>query len=144
MTETILILNRYLYLWTMKNFADIWVCAHKNITCMHASLCAYVTLCTQIGPVCSPDSIDTLISLIQLNLTEIWACACKHVGCMHAGLWPGGEVCTQRGLAWSPYSIDTFIFLINSNLAEICMQAHSVHACCIACLGCIIYSNRSG
>ena len=59
--------------------------ACKHIVGMHASLCALVKLCAQRGPACAPDSIDTLISLIQPNLAEIWACAHKHIGCMHAG-----------------------------------------------------------
>ena len=63
---------------------------------MHASLRAWVDLCAQKHPVCYPDSIDTLISLIRSNLAEIWACACKHIGGMHASLIAGGEVCAQK------------------------------------------------
>ena len=38
---------------------------------MHARLCARVTLCTQIGPVCSPNSIDTFIFLVCGEGTHI-------------------------------------------------------------------------
>ena len=51
--------------------AKIWVSASKNIVCMMA----WDELCAQIGPACYPDSIDTLISLIPLNLAELLSCA---------------------------------------------------------------------
>ena len=79
--------------------------------CMHASLCARVTLCTQIGPVCSPDSIDTLIFLIQPNLSEIWVKARKHIVCMHISLRAWVKLGFQIGLACSPESIDILISL---------------------------------
>ena len=43
------------------NLAKIWVCAYKNVVCMHDGLCAWVMLCSQICLTCFPDSIDTLI-----------------------------------------------------------------------------------
>ena len=58
----------------------------KQIGCMHTSLGSQVDLCAQKDPACYPDSIDTLISLIQSNLAEIWACAPEHIVCMHASL----------------------------------------------------------
>ena len=90
---------------------------------MNARLCAWVTLWAHTGPVCSPDSIDTLISLILPNLADIWACAHKHIGCMHATLRARGEVCAQKGWACFPDSLDTLISLIHSNLAEIWAHA---------------------
>ena len=105
---------------------------HKHIACMHTRLRAWVVLCTQIGLVCSPDSIDTFIFLIQPNLAEIWAQARKHIACMHASkhivcmltsLPAWGVLCTQIGLVCYPYSIDTFIFQIQPNLAEIWAKA---------------------
>ena len=44
-----------------------------------ASLCAQVKLWAKRGPAYSPDSIDTLISLIRPNVAEIWACAIKYI-----------------------------------------------------------------
>ena len=79
---------------------------------MHASLHAQVDLCAQKDPVYYPDSIYTLISLIQSNLAEIWACARKHIGCMHTSLRAPVILCAQKGPAWSPDSIDTLISLI--------------------------------
>ena len=66
------------------HLSELWVCASKNIGCMHASLCAQDEVCAQRGLAWSPDSIDTLISLIHSNLAEIWAHARKHIACMHA------------------------------------------------------------
>ena len=91
---------------------------HKHIACMHTRLRAWVVLCTQIGLVCSPDSIDTPILLIQPYLDEIWAQACKHIACMQASLCAFVKFCAQRGPACSPDSIDTLISLIRPNLAE--------------------------
>ena len=39
---------------------------------------AQVKLCAERGPAQSPDSIDTLISLINSNLAEIWDHAQAH------------------------------------------------------------------
>ena len=100
------------------------VCADKHIVCMHASLHAQNKLCAQTGPVCSPYSIDILISLIQTSLAEIWFQACKHIVCMHSSLHALGVLYAQTGLALSPHSIDTLIFLIRDNLAEIWACAH--------------------
>merc|ERR1712081_26287 len=93
---------------------------------MHASLHAWVDLCAQKDPACYPDSIDTLISLIQSNLAEKWACACKHRGCMHPSLHARVDLCAQKDPACYPDSIDTLISLIRSNLAEIwaCARKH--------------------
>ena len=91
---------------------------------MHTSFRAPVILFAQRGLAFSPDSIDTLISLIQPKLAEIWACACKHIGCMHASLCAQGEVYAQNGQDCSPDSIDTLISLIHYNLAEIWAYAH--------------------
>ena len=44
---------------------------------VHTSLFPWVALYAQRGQVCSPDSMDSLISLIWPNLAEIWACAFK-------------------------------------------------------------------
>ena len=79
---------------------------------MRASLRARVDLCAQKDLACYPDSIDTLISLIQSNLAEIWACAHKHIGCMHAGLRAWVDLCAQKDPACYPDSIDTLISLI--------------------------------
>ena len=76
---------------------------------MHASLRAQVDLCVQKDPACYPDSIDTLISLIQSNLAEIWACARKHIVCMYAGLHAPVVSCAQKDPACYPDSIYTFI-----------------------------------
>ena len=92
--------------------------AHKP-ACMHASLRAWVLLCTHIGLVCYPYSIYTFIFLIQRNLAEKWAQACKHIACLHASLRAWVKLCAQRGLVCSPDFIDTFIFLIQPNFAEI-------------------------
>ena len=46
------------------HLAEALACVSKNIACMHINLCAQVTLCTQTGRACSPDSISTFISLI--------------------------------------------------------------------------------
>ena len=75
---------------------------------MHASLHAQVDLCAQKDLACYPDSIDTLISLIQSNLADIWACAHKHIGCMYARLNARVELCAQKDPACYPDSIDTF------------------------------------
>ena len=121
------------------NLVELSSPACKNITCIHTNLCAGV-ICAQTGPACSPDSIDTLISLIQPNLAEIWACVCKHIVCMHASLRAQVKLCVQRGLACSD-SIDILISLIQPNLAVIwacackhiaCMQA-GLHAQVISC-----------
>ena len=61
----------------MTNLAEIWVHAHKNIVCIHASLCAGDILCAKTGLACSPGSMDTLIFLIRPNLADIWAFAHK-------------------------------------------------------------------
>ena len=82
---------------------------HKHIACMHTRLRAWVVLCTQIGLVCSPDSIDTFIFLIQPNLAEIWDQACKHIACMHASLLAQVKLFAQRGPAFSSDSIYTLI-----------------------------------
>ena len=79
---------------------------------MHTSLIAWVVLCVQTGPACSPNSIDNFIFFIQLNLAEIWACACKQIGSMHISLRAWGEVCTQKDQTCPPASIDTLISLI--------------------------------
>ena len=89
---------------------------------MHASLCAKVILCVKKGQAGSPDSKDTLISLIHSNLAEIRAHACKHIACMHASLCAWFVLCTQVGLVWSPNFMDTTIFLIQSDVAEICTK----------------------
>ena len=97
---------------------------------MHASLPAWVVLCTQICLVCSPNSIDTFIFLIQPDLAEIWAQACKQIACMHAALPAPVKLCAQRGLAYSPHSIDTLISLIWPHLAEIWAFPHK-HVTCM-------------
>ena len=76
---------------------------------VHASFHAWVVLYTKIGLVCSPDSIDTFLFLIQHNLADIWAKACKHIACMHASLRARDKLCVQRGQPCSPDSIDTLI-----------------------------------
>ena len=86
--------------------------ACKHIVCMHASLCALVKLCAQRSPACSPDSIDTLISLIQLNLADVWALAHKNIACKHANLSDQVKLCAYRGPACPPDSIDILISLI--------------------------------
>ena len=91
----------------------------KFIACLHASLSAWVKLCAQTGLACSPDSIDTLISLIPPSLAEIWSQAFKNKACMHASLHAWVVLCAQTGLACSLDSIDTLIFLIKPNMAEI-------------------------
>ena len=88
-------------------------------------------MCAQRVLALSPDSIDTLISLIRPNLTEILVCAHKHIGCMHAGLCAPGDLFAQKGPAYYPDSIDALISLIQPNSAEIwapSMQAYSMHA----------------
>ena len=85
---------------------------------MHATLCAQLKLCAHTGPVCSPDSIDTFISLIRPNMAEIWACACKNKVCMHASLRIMVKICAHTGPVYSPDSVDTLISLIQTNLAE--------------------------
>ena len=115
--------HRYFDLSDLTHFGwDMSLCTQAQ------SVHAQVVLCAQKGLVCSPDSIDTLISWIPSKLAEIWACAQKHIGCMHATLHAWGEVCAQRGLAWPPDSIYTLISLIHSNLAEIwaCARKHIV------------------
>ena len=62
---------------------------------MLAHYFASVMLCAQICPVCFPNSIDTLISLIQPNLAELWSRAYKHIQCMIAGLRAPSEVCVE-------------------------------------------------
>ena len=79
---------------------------------MHASLCAWGDLYAPKGLACYPDSIDTLIFLIQPNLAVIWAQARKHIVCMHTSLCAWVKFCAQRGPAYSPESIDTLISLI--------------------------------
>ena len=79
---------------------------------MHASLCAWVKLCAQRGPACSPDSINTLISLIWPNLAEIWACAHKYIGCIHASLRAQGDLCAKKSLVCYHDSMETLISLI--------------------------------
>ena len=79
---------------------------------MYARLCSWGDLCAQKGLACFPDSIDTLISLIQPNLVEIWAHARKHIACMHTSLHAQVKVCAQRGPACSPGCIDILISLI--------------------------------
>ena len=79
---------------------------------MHASLHARVIVYAQIGTVCSPDSIDTLIALILPNLAEMLACARKHIVCLHPSLHAQVKLCAQRGLACSPDSMDILISLI--------------------------------
>ena len=79
---------------------------------MHASLHARNEVCAQKGWACSPDSIDTMTSLIQPNLAEILAFARKHIGCMHANLRAWVNLCAQRGQECSPDSIYTLISLI--------------------------------
>ena len=68
---------------------------------MHADLWARAESYVQKCLVCSPDSIDTLIFLIQLNLAEIWSHAPKHKVCMHASLHAWVVLCTQIGLVYS-------------------------------------------
>ena len=92
---------------------------HAQIVCMHAHLCAWAELCVQKCPVCSPDSIDTLIFLIQPNLAEIWSYVPKHKVCMHASLHAWVLLCYQTGPACSPDSINNLFLMIQPNLAEI-------------------------
>ena len=40
----------------------------RPLACMHTSLCAQVTLCAQTGLAFTPDSRDSLLSLIKPNL----------------------------------------------------------------------------
>ena len=82
---------------------------------MHTSLCTQVTACAQTGPACSPDSIDTLISLIQPSLAKMYAFAQKHIVCMHASLHAMVTLCAQTGTTCFPDSIDTLISLIQPN-----------------------------
>ena len=66
---------------------------------MHATLRAHITICAHTGPACSSDSIDTLISLSQLNLAKIEAFACKQIVSMHANLNATVRLCCQTGWA---------------------------------------------
>ena len=91
--------------------AEIWACARKHLGCMHTSLLARIVSCAQKDPAYYPDSIDTLISLIQPNLAEVWACACKHIGFMHASLRARVDLCAQKDPEYYPDSIDTLISL---------------------------------
>ena len=75
----------------------------------HTSLHAWDEVCAQKGQSFSPDSIDTLISQIRLNLAEIWARARKHIGCMHASLRAWVDLCAQKDWVCSSASIDTLI-----------------------------------
>merc|ERR1711954_146696 len=59
-------------------------------------MCAWGELGAQKGLACYPDSVDTLISLMQPNLAEIWACECKHIACMHVSLHDWVKFCAQR------------------------------------------------
>merc|ERR1712081_163062 len=81
-------------------------------------------ICAQKDPACYPDSIDSLISLIQSNWAEIWACARRKIGCMHASLHARVDLCAQKDPSCYPDSIDTLISLIQFNLAEIWACAH--------------------
>ena len=92
--------------------AEIWACACKQIVFMHADVWAWAELYVQKCLVCCPDSINTLIFLIQPNLAEIWDQACKHIACMHASLLAQVKLCAQRGPAFSSDSIYTLISLI--------------------------------
>ena len=129
-----------------QNLAEILVYGHKNIVCIHASLCAWVTLCAQRSLVCSPDSIDTLISLIWLNLAEIWAYACKHIARMHASLQAWGKImCSERYsmFSWFHRYLDLSKLTKFGQDIGLCTQAHSVHACQLACSVQIMCSERS-
>ena len=79
---------------------------------MYAILCAWGEMCNQKGLTHSPNSVDTLISLIGPNLDEILACACKHIGYMHASLRARVVLCAQKDLACYPDLVDTLISLI--------------------------------
>ena len=77
-------------------------------------------LCAQICPVCFPNSIATLISLIRHNGPvhgSLWH------ACMHASSCAWGELCP----ACYPDSINTLISLIQLNLTE--LWAHTGPAC---------------
>ena len=76
------------------------------------SVHAWVTLCAQTHLASSPDYIDTLISLIQLNLAKIRVCAHNHIVCMHASLCDWVTLYTHTWPACSPDSKDTLISLI--------------------------------
>ena len=86
---------------------------------MHDSLHAWSEVCAQKCQACSPDTTDTLISLIHSNFAEILARAHKHIECMQTSLFALGVLYTQIGLVCSPNSIDTFIFPIQPNFVEI-------------------------
>ena len=100
-----------------------FVCACKNIVCLQANLCALVQLCAQICPACSPDSIDTLISLIKC--TQVQSMHVCYLVCLGQIMYSGRSTC-------SPGSIDTFISLIWPNLAKIwacaCKNIACLHA----------------
>ena len=106
--------------------------ACNHIVCMHSSLCTQVTLCAQIGPACSPDSIDTLIPLIQPNLAKIYACAHKHIVCMHASFHAMVTLCAQTGpnmFSWFHRYFDLFDPTKFSWYIGLSMPQNSVHAC---------------
>ena len=84
--------------------AKIWVQTCRPIACMQVGLCAMGDLCAKKGPAFSPDSIDTLTSLIQPNLAEIWACVvCMQAHSMHACklVYLGKIVCSERSIMFS-------------------------------------------
>ena len=78
------------------NFAEIWSHACKHISCMNASLHAWVVLYIQTGKTYSPNSINALIFLIWPNLAEIWACARRHIACIDASLWALDELLLRQ------------------------------------------------
>ena len=121
--------HRYFDLSDLIQFGWGRASAHKHIGCMHNSLCARVDLCTQKDPACYPDSIDTLISLVQSNLAELCAFARKHIGGMHTSLHAWVDLCALKDLACHPDSIDTLISLIRSNLTEIWAYARKHIGC---------------
>ena len=100
-----------------------------------------VKLFVQTWKACSPDSIDTFISLIWPNLAEIWACAHKHNACMRTSLCASIELFAQTGLACSPDSEDTLISLIQPNLTEIWACAHQKIVCMHASMGACLHAH---